>query len=976
MFEPNRIKKFRFVAIALGLLILMVISVQAQENVFTETFDDPNLPGWEHTPNVAVVDGVLRIEEGGFAFWGGDWSNVELSLHVRREGEGELILFFQNARGQSYIVVLGGNFVLLQRETGGELVELATARDVEVPRIEWFHLRVRAVDGGIQIFLSEQLILETIDPDPLPAGGIGFEVLGGAIGEFDDLMVMALEGQQPEPLQTDGEVVAVGELSWVRTGGPLGGLGYDVRMRPDDPDMMYVSDAFAGVFISNDGGELWFPSNQGITTKGGPSGDAIPIFSLTIDPNDYDTIWVGTQSVRGVFMSEDGGETWERRDTGVVENEGITFRGFTIDPNDSNIVYAAAEVSSWTWAGEERLGREFDMVQGVVYKTTDKGMNWTPIWRGNNLARYIWIDPRDSNVLYVSTGIFDREAANSDPVARIPGGEGVIKSTDGGQTWQNINNGLDNRYVGSLFMHPENPDILLAAAGNNQYYERSGVYISTDGGGSWQQTLSEGGSTSVEFSTSDPNIAYAADPNAVYRSEDGGFTWEQVDSEEQGWGPPGVLAGFPIDFQVDPRDSNRIFANNYGGGNFLSTDGGTTWIVASTGYTGAQVRAIAVDPNNPAMVYAAARSGIFASADGGSEWQGLSFPPAKVLEWNAVAFDPTSSLNILAANNWLGNILRSTNGGQSWSIVLSHIRDGLAWRSFAFSPSNPNIVYAGSAAFSTGGVFDDRLDGVGIYVSSNGGESWTAANDQHTQSAQAASLAVHPTNPQVVYAAATNKGVFTTSDGGQTWVGLSQGLPGNFSAISIAVSPDQPDMVFVGLDGQGLYRSNDGGSTWVQSSSGLNPEAGIGSVVFDPNNSQVMYVSDRGGGVFRSDDGGQMWQQINNGLLTRAVNALSISSNGLHLYAATEGGGVFRLDLNGQEPVLTGNTPQQGASDGGEQTGGDQPVTDKPVDQVESEPIDEPRGGVPPNLILIAGIGVLAVAVVGGVLLVILRKAR
>jgi photosystem II stability/assembly factor-like uncharacterized protein len=981
MFQIHRVKKNWLLTITLGLLALVVMSVQAQEIVLTETFDNPELPGWDHTPNATVVEGVLRVEGGGFAFRGGDWSDVEMSVRARREGAGELIVLFQGSGGQSYIVVLGGNFVLLQREVGGELVELAGVGDIEIPHVEWFQLQIRAMAGEISVRLNEQLIVEAVDTDPLPGGGIGFEVLGEAVGEFDDLELISVSGGEPEPPETSSEVAAVGELAWVRTGGPLGGLGYDVRMRPDDPDMMYVSDAFAGVFISSDGGELWFPSNQGITTKGGPSGDAIPIFSLTVDPNDYDTIWVGTQSVRGIFMSADGGETWERRDNGVVENEGITFRGFTIDPNDSNTVYAAGEVSSWTWAGEERLGREFDMVQGVVYKTNDKGMHWTAIWRGNNLARYIWIDPRDSDVLYVSTGIFDREAANSDPTARIPGGEGVIKSTDGGQTWQNINNGLENLYVGSLFMHPEDPDILLAAAGNNQYHERSGVYITTNGGESWQQTLNEGGTTSVEFSTSDPNIAYAADPNAVYRSEDGGFTWEQVDSDAQGWGPPGVLAGFPIDLQIDPRNTDRIFANNYGGGNFLSTDGGATWVVASSGYTGAQVRAIAVDPNNPAIVYAAARSGIFASADGGSEWQGLSFPPAKVLEWNAVAIDPTNSLNILAANNWMGNILRSTNGGQSWAIAFDTIQHGLAWRSFAFSPSNPNIVYAGSAAFSTGGGFDDRLDGVGIYVSSNSGESWTAANDVNIQNAQVAGLAVHPTDAQVVYAAATFKGVFKTTDGGQTWNRMTQGLPGNSNAISIAVSPDQPDQVYMGLDGQGLYSSNDGGSTWVQSSSGLNPEAGIGSIVFDPNNSQVMYVSDRGGGVFRSEDGGQMWQQINNDLLTRAVNALSISSDGFHLYAATEGGGVFRLDLDGQAPISTGSIPLPDSSKVGEQPADDQSDidqtdVDKPVEQIEPEPMDEPDGGLPPNLMLIMGIGVLAVVIVGGVLFVILRKSR
>ncbi len=293
------------------------------------------------------------------------------------------------------------------------------------------------------------------------------------------------------------------------------------------------------------------------------------------------------------------------------------------------------------------------MTGGVVYKTTDGGESWAEVWRGDNLARYIWIDPRDTNVLYVSTGIFDREAANSNPQTGDPGGEGVLKSTDGGKTWANINNGLNNLYVGSLFMHPTNPDILLAGTGNNQYHADNGVYLSQDGGANWKHVLSGQNIEAVEFSVSNPLIAYAGSENAIFRSEDGGETWKLVSGGgEDGWGAPGVRAGFPIDFQVDPRNPDRIFANEYGGGNFLSEDGGKTWVDASRGYTGAQVRALAVDPNEPGRVIAAARSGIFVSYDGGSNWSGLSNPPVVVMEWNAVAIDPADPQHIVAETNW------------------------------------------------------------------------------------------------------------------------------------------------------------------------------------------------------------------------------------------------------------------------------------------------------------------------------------
>ncbi len=142
------------------------------------------------------------------------------------------------------------------------------------------------------------------------------------------------------------------DLEWVRTGGPLGGLGYDVRMEPGNPDIMYVTDAYSGVFKSTDGGETWFISSQGISTRTGATGDAIPVFSLSIDPNHPDMIWAGTQNQTGIFKSVDGGATWKKMVSGIKER-GVTFRGFGVDPQDSDVVYAAGEVSSWEYFGKD-----------------------------------------------------------------------------------------------------------------------------------------------------------------------------------------------------------------------------------------------------------------------------------------------------------------------------------------------------------------------------------------------------------------------------------------------------------------------------------------------------------------------------------------------------------------------------------------------------------------------------------------------
>ncbi|MHC4703596.1 MAG: WD40/YVTN/BNR-like repeat-containing protein, partial [Planctomycetota bacterium] len=364
-------------------------------------------------------------------------------------------------------------------------------------------------------------------------------------------------------------------------------------------------------------------------------------------------------------------------------------------------------------------------------------------------------------------------------------------------------------------------------------------------------------------------------------------------------------AGFPIDLQVDPRDPNRLFANNYGGGNFLSEDGGQTWTVASTGYTGAQVRAIAVDPTGPARVFAAARSGLFTSGDSGATWEGLNsadFPPAFTLEWNAVAVDPLDSRHILAGNNWEPVILQSDDGGKTLRRTDAQLTEGMGWRVIAFAVSDPATVYAGSAAYYSAGQFDDQKPAAGVYVSHDGGNEWGPANDALSAQANVIDLAVDPRDRQVVYAATGADGLLKSSNGGASWTAINLGVSASTPVFSVAIDPHNPNVVFAGLGGGGLYCSDEGGTAWRFSMDGLQPEAHITAIAFDPQNAQLMYAADRLSGVYRSTDGGRSWHPINSGLRTRAVNRLAISANGLHLYAATEGEGVYRFDVNGEPP--------------------------------------------------------------------------
>jgi photosystem II stability/assembly factor-like uncharacterized protein len=926
----------RSVRIACGLLVALsglaflspLEQTHAQGSAYQEDFEDGQAQGWELAPGWEVtLDGPNHVLAGEGHVWARSNQSSQgdhrvsfrlkllagrIHLVVRLTDESRYFLGFTEERSD-----------LSKQYFPDEFHENLTAANVPRTLGRWYQVEIVTRGSTIELWIDGTRQWAYTDPQPLTNGSFALETQEGARAYVDDIVIQ--QGSAPvstsapprpsatvpaaAPRPTAGPPPAApASLNWVRTGGPLGGLGYDVRMRPDDADVMLVTDAWAGVFISTDGGANWHPSSTGITVRTGGTGDAVPVFCLTIDPTTPNILWAGTQSTRGIFKSTDGGSSWRETDSGVVEQQGITFRGFAVDPTDSDIVYAAGEVSSWTWSSDRQPhnGREFDMTQGVVYKTVNGGQSWRAVWRGDNLARYIWIDPRDTDVLYVSTGIFDREAANSVPTAKTPGGEGVVKSTDGGATWTSINNGLHNLYVGSLFMDPQDPDRLIAATGNNQYRDGAGAYLTVDGGLSWTLTLDPALNEpveAVEFATSDPRIAYAASADAVYRSQDGGQTWRQVTGDaDSGWGPPGVRAGFPIDLQVDPRDPDRLFANAYGGGNFLSEDGGRTWTDASRGYTGAQVRGIAVDPTQPGRVIAAARSGLFISLDGGEDWKGLSNPPVAVMEWNAIAIDPGDPQHLVSETNWGNFLVNSRNSGATWRQAFNLSDQNFGFAAIAFAPSSPTTIYAGSTGYFSAGSFDPAQPGKGIYVTLNGGQSWSSANDSLSRDASVYGLAIDPGDARVVFAASSNQGLLRTSNGGQSWQRVQGGLPAD-SALSVAVSPAGSGLVLVGLQNRALYRSTDGGVSWRRSAQGMNPEARITSVVFDPSSSgEVVYAADLFSGVYRSTDGGRSWSVINSGLVTRSVNALAVSADGLHLYAASEGGGVFRLDLNGQPP--------------------------------------------------------------------------
>ncbi len=710
--------------------------------------------------------------------------------------------------------------------------------------------------------------------------------------------------------------------SWVRCGGPPGGLGYDIRYDFQDFTRWYVTDAVAGFFYSTDRGMTWNPSNSGLEPL--EESTSIPVFSVTVDPHDTSILWVGMQYTGHIYKSTDRGMSWQESDGGISPHTGQSFRGFTIDPRSSDIVYAASEVEAYVFEDEGTIGESRESaVGGRVYKSTDGGASWSKIWEGEALCRYIWINPDDPDVIYVSTGFFDRKPLNF-PIEggggpEDSGGVGILKSTDGGNTWTVIDkqSGLNNVYVSSLYMKPGEPNTLLAGTGSLEAplinvggTEKSygGVYYTDDGGESWQEVISYDIITSVEFCEQNPDIAYAGSSKFFYRSTDGGVTWETYgDEERETWGPPGLNPGVPVDIQTDPEDCERVFINNYIGGNFLSTDGGKSWQLATTGYTGSDPLEVCVDKQNASRVHTITRMAPFKSTDSGITWSGQAYS-SLTSGGETIGMDPKTSDHLLVCSEM--GIYESADGGQSWELrhmlePTAAVSDsGKTWgmvvvEEFAFAPSNRRYVYAPTR--NTAVLVDmigskpGQVRGFGIYRSTDGGTSWTHLNDTAFKECGFMAAAVDPQAPKTVYAAGIqNIGLYKSTDAGDTWTSINDGLPEPYGYFSdIAVAPDNASVLYAG-GGSGLFKSTDAGSSWSQLSAGLDPAAAILSIEIDPNDSRIVYVSNRLG-IHCSINSGETFSELDQGLGDTILTApdIDISSDGSVLYAASVG--IWRL---------------------------------------------------------------------------------
>ncbi|MEE4270714.1 MAG: hypothetical protein V2I67_03510, partial [Thermoanaerobaculales bacterium] len=502
------------------------------------------------------------------------------------------------------------------------------------------------------------------------------------------------------------------------------------------------------------------------------------------------------------------------------------------------------------------------VVVGIVVAGTGTGMAGLDEWTNAGLyggdANFVTYNPATETVYsgnrtqgFLRRGISDAawqpETANQeisigglivDPfdsatLYRIDGDELVLKSTDGGDTWAPSATGIPSTsYVGDIAAAPSAQDVLYAGglAGD--------MWKSTDGAASWTPAGNVGGAVGhtirvIAVHPTDPDTVFAASYGGVFFTDDGGATWTPRGA--------GIRPERTVEILFDPHDHSRVYlASEWDGLNVTQDLGVSGWTFKSTGHNSA--RSLAVAPSNPTTIYYGSIEGVFVSTDAGESFVGPASGLTTPETWGLAA-DPTDASRVWAATV-LGGVFQSTDGGQTfteWNTGNETERV----RALEMDPTTPGRFWA-----ATG-------DGVGR--TTDGGATWTNHRHMYWWGTPVYAMGMSRSDPDVLYA---DSGVTARSvDGGDTFELVQNGICDS-SIVDFAVHPTNPDVVYAtGLNIE-VCKSITGGASWFESWSGIPDGSSGNAVVIDPTDPDVLYVGTGHNGIFRSDDAGASWVQL------------------------------------------------------------------------------------------------------------------
>ena len=686
----------------------------------------------------------------------------------------------------------------------------------------------------------------------------------------------------------------------------------------------------------------------------GPAVMSGRITSLDAVPGERLTLYVGSAS-GGVWKSEDGGLTFEP----IFDEHTQSIGAVTVDPSAPETV--------WVGTGESWTRNSVSIGDGV-YRTTDGGESWEHLGleASERIAAIVVHPTRPDTVWVCATG----------PLWSSGGERGVYRTEDGGESWEPVLTIDGDTGCSSLSIDPQEPDNLYAGMWEVRRWPWAfesggpggGLYRSTDGGDSWEELtggLPEGdkGRIAVAVAPSRPSTLYAlveAEETALYRSDDLGQHWEKVN------------ASFNIQIRpfyfalvvVDPTDHERVYKP--GLTLSVSRDGGVSFTSPFTSFTGGAVHsdhhALWINPEDPQQLVLGTDGGVYMSEDRGGHWRIVRSLP--VSQFYEVAVDRSFPYNVYGGlqdnGSWTGPS-RSAGGirNSDWDNIgygdgfhafpdpvedeyvytqyqggnllryhrstgeLKEIRPYAGpdepelrfnWNTpYLASENNPGAIYAGAQYLFRSRDHGDSWERISPDLTTNdpakqqqetsGG--LTIDNSSAENHTTIYTISESPLDENVLWVGTDDGNVQVTRNGGADWTNVVTripGLPASTWVSHVEASPHDVGTAFVTFDGHRtgdmavyVYRTTDYGETWT--SLATDAIEGYAHVVKqDPENPRLLFLGTEWGLYLSLDDGGT-WARFEEGIPRRvAVRDLEIHPDWHDLVVATHGRGIYILD--------------------------------------------------------------------------------
>lgn len=655
----------------------------------------------------------------------------------------------------------------------------------------------------------------------------------------------------------------------------------DIIVDKTNPSIIYVAFSGGGVWKTTDGGTTWTPKSE---TLG-----SLSTGSLAIDPNNSNTLYLGLGDPFdgtgiGLVKSTDGGNTWFAP---VYLGNATAIADLIVAPGNSNIVLAA------TSAG--------------LFRSVDAGATWSAISMSTGFAGapYGWSIEWAGGTKFVAS-------VDADPLAASGTNQGQIwSSSDNGATWTRATGvassaGLERITVAAA---PSNPSIVYALAANPSG-DLADLFKSTNGGTTWtalgaggkryKNGNAEGRTVSAVFNTqgwynqllivspTNPNLVFFGGALHLAKTTDGGSTYYQVSNWLGQFSLPYVHADFHA-ATFDPTGTKFYVGND--GGVFFSADGGATFsdsmnvglashLIYDIGISGANRNAVIAGLQDNGTRVRVSNTAVYNQEIGGDGFD--------------CEIHPTNG-NLMLGSLYYARIQRSTDGGLNWVSACSGITE---CNNASTAPFTTRLAMG--LADATGNTVYTHSN-TKVYKSTNFGTSWTALgiSGLPTTSLFIRNVAAAKSNASVVGVVASGGRVFLSSNGGSTWT-TPAALPNNGLSLSdLTFDPTNHNIIYVGSvapDGtkNHLWKSTDFGASWTVIENGLPAGVPVNTVTVDPGSSSTLYAATHLG-VYRSTDAGASWARFGAGMPLVEVTDVQILPDSSLVRAATFGRSVWEL---------------------------------------------------------------------------------